>query len=351
MAETRLVLGRRVPDAARLAWARGVIAAMKDRDQPRSEPEVYAREAFHLDNEPERELKLQAIRVGDLGITAIPNEVYAITGLKIKGQSPFDLTMNVELANGSEGYIPPPEQHALGGYTTWPARTAGLEVQAEPKIVEGVLGLLEKVAGRPRRVLSVPKSPYAEAVLTSKPIAYWRLDEIEGSVAVDSSGHNRPATLEGNYALFLPGPKLPGLSVPGQVDRSVYLAGGRLKAPFYRLPVSYTLEMWYWNVPSAGIQTPGGPKPLATGPIPTVTWHHLALAHDGRSTRFHFDGKQDEMPLADRGLLDRAAAMLFLDTRLGAGGEFEGQIDEVALYDRALDAAEIAAHLRAARGR
>ena len=256
--------------------------------------------------------------------------------------------MNIELANGSEGYIPPPEQHALGGYTTWPARTAGLEVQAEPKIVAAVLGLLEKVAGKPRRVLSVPTSPYAEAVLASKPMAYWRLDEIEGTTAFDSSGHDRPATLEGGYALFLPGPKLPGLSVPGQVDRSVYLAGGRLKAPFYRLPESYTLEMWYWNIPAAGIRAPGGPKPLAAGPIPPGTWHHLAMAHDERGTRLHFDGKQDETPLDDRGLLDRAGGMLFLGTRLKAGRDFEGLIDEVALYDRALDAAEIAAHLRAA---
>jgi len=47
------------------------------------------------------------------------------------------MTMNIELANGSEGYIPPPEQHMLGGYTSWPARTAALEFQAEPKIVAG----------------------------------------------------------------------------------------------------------------------------------------------------------------------------------------------------------------------
>ena len=36
-----------------------------------------------------------------------------------------------------------PHQHELGGYTTWPARTAGLEVSAEPKIVED----LAKFAG------------------------------------------------------------------------------------------------------------------------------------------------------------------------------------------------------------
>ena len=35
------------------------------------------------------------------------------------------------------------------------ARTAGLEVQAEPKILAVVLELLETVAGRPRRPLEV----------------------------------------------------------------------------------------------------------------------------------------------------------------------------------------------------
>jgi hypothetical protein len=60
-------------------------------------------------------LKLQAIRIGDLGIAAIPNEVYGITSLKIKARSPLAPTFNIELANGAAGYIPPPEQFALGG--------------------------------------------------------------------------------------------------------------------------------------------------------------------------------------------------------------------------------------------
>ena len=158
MAETTLTLRRRVPDDERLGWARAIVARMGDRP-PRDLPEVYAKEAIALHQDPERELKLQAIRIGELGITAIPNEVFALTGLKIKARSPLPLTMNMELANGSEGYIPPPEQHALGGYTTWPARTAALEVQAEPKIVEAVLGLLERVAGqRPPRHRAEPGS-------------------------------------------------------------------------------------------------------------------------------------------------------------------------------------------------
>ncbi|MCP4816041.1 MAG: hypothetical protein GY888_26285, partial [Planctomycetaceae bacterium] len=60
-------------------------------------------------------------------------------------KSPLKQTFTIELANGCEGYIPPPDQHALGGYTTWRARTSCLEVNAEPKIREAVLGLLKQV--------------------------------------------------------------------------------------------------------------------------------------------------------------------------------------------------------------
>lgn len=92
------------------------------------------------------ELKLQAIRIGDLGIAAIPCEVYGITGLTIKAASPFITTMNISLVNGGEGYIAPSEQHKLGGYTTWWARTSCLEELAEPKIKAEVVGLLVEVA-------------------------------------------------------------------------------------------------------------------------------------------------------------------------------------------------------------
>ena len=142
MAEETLRLRRRVPDDERLAWARETVASFEGR-APNGMPETYAREQIYLHDEPEVDVKLQAIRIGDLGITALPNEVYGITGLKLKSASPLAATFNIELANGAQGYIPPPEQHVLGGYTTWAARTAGLEVEAEPKIVATLLTLLE----------------------------------------------------------------------------------------------------------------------------------------------------------------------------------------------------------------
>jgi hypothetical protein len=166
MAQTELTLGRRLPSAARLAWAEGIRKAQKT-ERPANLPEVYAEQAFWIRDNPTADLVLQAVRIGDLSLAAIPNEVFAITGLKLKEQAPLSMHMNLELANGGEGYIPPPEQHYLGGYTTWPARSAGLETEAEPKIVAKVLDLLDQVSqGKPRRPLITDfYTPEQKAVL------------------------------------------------------------------------------------------------------------------------------------------------------------------------------------------
>jgi hypothetical protein len=71
--------------------------------------------------------------VGDVGITAIPFETFAETGLALKAESPFQPTFNIELANGSYGYLPTPPQHELGGYETW-LGTNLVETEASEKI-------------------------------------------------------------------------------------------------------------------------------------------------------------------------------------------------------------------------
>ncbi len=210
MREAKLTLDRRVPNAERLDWAKKMAEKIGDR-LPKGQPEIYALEQLKLHAEPRRELKLQAVRIGDIAIAAIPNEVYAITGLKLKLQSPFANTFNIELANGAEGYIPPPEQHKMGGYTTWPARTAALEVEAETKIVAALLGLLEQVAEKPRRPIVDPGGAYAAAVLASKPRGYWRLADIGSTTATDASGNHFDAHYGDSVAHYLPGPTGPGI--------------------------------------------------------------------------------------------------------------------------------------------
>ena len=147
MAERRLTLKVRMPTADEVAEAKAYIEAHCKGRKPKNVTEVYAWETVHLSGmPPTRELKLQALRIGGLGITAIPCEVYGSTGLKLKARSPLKPTFNVSLANGGEGYIPPPDQHPLGGYNTWRARSACLDPDAEPKITACLLELLADVA-------------------------------------------------------------------------------------------------------------------------------------------------------------------------------------------------------------
>jgi hypothetical protein len=146
MKESRITLGVRMPGADEVAEAKKSFPEMDSRP-PSTLPEVYARETVILAGMPAtRELKLQALRIGRLGITAIPCEVYGGTGLRIKRQSPLRPTFTIELANGYAGYLPTPDQFPLGGYTTWRARSSCLEVGAEPKITAEVLRLLDKVS-------------------------------------------------------------------------------------------------------------------------------------------------------------------------------------------------------------
>jgi len=146
MEERLVTLGVRKPTEEEVTKAKAALAKLED-GRPRNIVESYARETVFLSQvPPTREIKLQAIRIGELGITALPNEAFGSTGLEIKKGSPLKPTFNIDLANGYAGYLPPPGQHKLGGYTTWRARSSMLEVDAEPKVVATLLELLSNVA-------------------------------------------------------------------------------------------------------------------------------------------------------------------------------------------------------------
>jgi len=398
MAERTLRLKYRVPDEARLDWARRVTAEVGDR-LPHSQPEIYAAEAIHLHERQETELKLQAVAVGAFGLTALPNEVVAITGLKLKEQSPLVPTMNIELANGAEGYIPPPEQHHLGGYITWPARTAGLEIHAEPRIVETVLGLLEEVAGRPRRPLIIENGPYAQAVLGDRPLAYWRLDDITWPLVRDAGEPAHDAVMEPGVVVYLPGAgsgtgvspnaALTGSAFSGsQINRSIHLAGGRVRASL-DLGEAYSVELWVWNALPADARAVTGylfsrgadGEAAARGEhlgiggtyrddmagrlilfngnernevvvgrtvLATKAWHHVVMVRDGGRVRVHLDGA--EIPEIEEEFVHTVPAVgseVFLGGRSDGLFGLEGKLDEVAVYRRALSPGEITAHFRA----
>lgn len=235
MVEKRIALDRKQPTKERLEWAGKLNLERGDR-RPGNRPEVYAQSADWLKENPTAEVVLQTFSVGSLAITMMPNEVYAITGLKIKKQSPFEYTFNIELANGAEGYIPPPEQHMLGGYTTWPTRTAGLNEESEPIIVEHIVSMLEHMAENGRKSIEPNPSAKRRTQMNNKPLAYWPMDDLSISKTQDLT--NRFSTeYQGAVALHLRGE--PSF---GKDNKSVYFAGG-----YCEVDLDKPLSEWTWS--------------------------------------------------------------------------------------------------------
>jgi hypothetical protein len=136
-------LGVRLPSEAELARARQIVGRAKDYPRMKTPEEVYAREAILLSGfAPTVPVYLQAIRIGDLAIAAIPCETFAESGLDLKARSPFPATFIIELANGYHGYMPTARQHEWGGYETWRARSSYLEKDAASKVVNTLIDLI-----------------------------------------------------------------------------------------------------------------------------------------------------------------------------------------------------------------
>ncbi|MDR0335871.1 MAG: hypothetical protein LBI18_02160, partial [Planctomycetaceae bacterium] len=143
MTEKRITLSNRLPTSEEIQAAKDHLATLPE-GKLKTIADIYARNTTLMVDHPKTsEIPIQAMRIGELGVTALPGEIYGITGLEIKARSPFQPTINIGLANGYFGYIPPPEQHALGGYNTWRNQTTCLEVDAETKIKNTVIELLK----------------------------------------------------------------------------------------------------------------------------------------------------------------------------------------------------------------
>jgi hypothetical protein len=142
MVEREIELGVRVPSAADVAEAKAQLA--KAGEPPyKALGEFYARETVFLAEYPATvKAKLQAIRIGELGIVSSPCETFVEIGLALKQKSPLKPLFTIELANGYNGYLPTPEQFDLGGYETWRARSSYLERDAATKISATLVDLL-----------------------------------------------------------------------------------------------------------------------------------------------------------------------------------------------------------------
>ena len=95
----------------------------------------------HPETEP---VLIQAVRIGEQSIVSMPFEVLVEIGLEIKEKSPFARTFLIGLANGGYGYLPPPNQHKLGGYETW-LGTSRFQPQSSDMLIKQLFEMLEEL--------------------------------------------------------------------------------------------------------------------------------------------------------------------------------------------------------------
>jgi hypothetical protein len=146
--EEEISLGVRRPDEKEVERANEIVASATSNVMQSAE-EVYARETLFMNDYPEKvSIPLQVLKLGDMAIAAVPCEAFAEIGLELKEKGPFEDMFTISLANGYYGYLPTPEQHALGGYETWRARSSFLEIKASIQIVDTVLKLMRQLEER-----------------------------------------------------------------------------------------------------------------------------------------------------------------------------------------------------------
>jgi neutral ceramidase len=158
-ADRELILATRKPTPEQVEYARKILAKSADAPRYHGLERAYAERTLEMTDAPaEISARLQALRIGDLGVAAIPFEVFTEAGLEIKKRSPFKSTFTIELAGGSYGYLPTPRHFAIGGYETW-LGTNNVEPEAAPKIVNALMELFADLDARRKSESSSVETP------------------------------------------------------------------------------------------------------------------------------------------------------------------------------------------------
>jgi YVTN family beta-propeller protein len=230
---------------------------------------------------------------------------------------------------------------------------------------------------------------YTSIVQADGPVAYFSFEEDAGSTVAQNKGssginglYNIGATGTGS-ARGEAGPRPPGL--PGFVGNNRAASFGgfttsewiETQSAYLNNRSSFSLECWMLTanrltqgdrvgivgqndsvefgfiMPSTiQVWTPAGGSLNTPYAFPNAEWHHVATVGDGAFLRTYFDGVlQNQVAVST---LNYGSAPF--NTHIGGGGVFDptgnffnGQIDEVAIFDNALTAAQIATHFKAGK--
>ncbi len=196
-------------------------------------------------------------------------------------------------------------------------------------------------------------------------VGLWHMNETSGAI-VDSSGQGNNGTYNG--ALYSQSGKLnTAIGFDGSNDHIAlgtdFFANDQAtgtfalwfkpskKSTLFRLIDMETITYIEYNTTSAQLQaslyqeeSPGGYKTVNSNTdIVLDQWQHVAITHDGTNLKIFIDGVEKDSVAAKTANYNRFS----VTSAIGAGYNgsfrpFKGEIDEVAIYNRALSATEIA---------
>jgi len=218
-------------------------------------------------------------------------------------------------------------------------------------------------------------STYTRAINADHPISYWRLADFTGTTAVDEEGRN-PGIIEPGVLLHQPGP-IPGseaMSFDG--SRGFVDLSRSPNAPSLQPANTLTVEAWVQTTSSSnnvvfrsrlygyGLYYNGGfPATYvgSTSPSPGYSftshtsvsdgrWHYLVLTKDLVGIDIFVDGKLAASQANSTPVYYQGTGIA-----IGRDGDctcsyFDGRIAEVAVYDHALTADQVANHYKVANG-
>jgi hypothetical protein len=216
------------------------------------------------------------------------------------------------------------------------------------------------------------------------PECYWRLGESAGGTAFDSSGNSHNATYQNGPTRGRPGiPGSAGDAAVGFDGVSQYAGAGDVNALDGLTAI--TAEGWVrWEgtpsntgIAKTLVRKQGGGDVFALGAgwddpthnkarfwindgswknsgdgttdVADGEWHHIVGVYDGTAIRVYVDGlEENSVPLVGTTLRSDNSLLGIASYGDGGGSEnWQGVIDEVAIYTYALDPRLIWAHYRA----
>ena len=190
-------------------------------------------------------------------------------------------------------------------------------------------------------------TPDSDLVIDTGLAVWYELDEITGKLALDTSGNEHhgacratcPTVVDGyvERAAVFSGTVF--LDVPPLAPMEEFTIAGFVKLPASSAAVACVAidraagAVWRVCAASSGVTFRTGSHTLSIGmPITTGAWVHIAARWDGLDKALFVDGKR----VGTAEALDTAAPTL-----VSIGG-FNGQLDDVRIFERALDDAQVA---------